>query len=53
MRTLYYTDHHRLELPPGHKFPMRKYALVREILSGTGIYEFAPAPQANVPARGA
>jgi acetoin utilization deacetylase AcuC-like enzyme len=27
---LYYTDHFALPLPPGHRFPMRKYTLLRE-----------------------
>lgn len=47
--TLYYTDHHEVVLPPGHKFPMRKYRLVRELLNG-GQFEFARAPEATVDA---
>jgi len=27
---IYYTDHYVLPLPPGHRFPMRKYAALRE-----------------------
>jgi acetoin utilization deacetylase AcuC-like enzyme len=27
---IYYTDHYVLPLPAGHRFPMRKYALLRE-----------------------
>ena len=27
---IYYTDHFVLPLPPGHRFPMRKYAALRE-----------------------
>lgn len=30
---IYYTDHYVLPLPPGHRFPMRKYALLRERVS--------------------
>ena len=28
--TLFYTDHYVLPLPDGHRFPMRKYALLRQ-----------------------
>jgi len=27
---IYYTDHFVLPLPAGHRFPMRKYAALRE-----------------------
>lgn len=47
MPTLYYTDHCELPLPPGHKFPIQKYRLVRELLRSDGVYQFAPAPAAN------
>lgn len=49
-RKLYYCDHHEIELPPGHKFPMRKYRLVRELLAEDGGYEFEQAPFAPVEA---
>jgi len=45
-RRLFYTDHHEIVLPSGHKFPMRKYRLVRELLAEDGAYEFEPAPLA-------
>jgi acetoin utilization deacetylase AcuC-like enzyme len=50
MRHLYYTDHLTIDLPPGHKFPMAKYRLVRELLTADGVFAFAPAPfaEANV-----
>ncbi len=41
---LYYCDHYTIPLPPGHKFPVRKYALVRDLLRPGGLYEFEPAP---------
>lgn len=47
MRTLYYTDHHSITLPPGHKFPMRKYGLVRKLLAGDDAYDFQPAHPAD------
>jgi acetoin utilization deacetylase AcuC-like enzyme len=49
-RTLFYCDNHEIELPPGHKFPMRKYRLVRELLAADGQYEFEEAPFADVKA---
>jgi len=38
--TLYYADHFALPLPPGHRFPMAKYARLRERLAASG--EFRP-----------
>jgi acetoin utilization deacetylase AcuC-like enzyme len=34
--TLYYADHFVLPLPPGHRFPMAKYARLRERLAASG-----------------
>lgn len=47
MRHLYYTDHLTIDLPPGHKFPMAKYRLVRELLTADGVFAFEPAPFAE------
>jgi len=44
---LFYCDHHTFPLPPGHKFPAGKYALVRESLAADGFYEFEAAPAAD------
>lgn len=44
---LYYCDHYPIPLPSGHKFPMRKYAMVRELLSAEGMFEFECAPLAD------
>jgi acetoin utilization deacetylase AcuC-like enzyme len=33
----FYTDHYVLPLPPEHRFPMRKYALLREQMVAQGI----------------
>ena len=38
--TLYYADHFVLPLPPGHRFPMEKYARLRDALAASGA--FAP-----------
>src|SRR5215471_7699664 len=46
-RRLFYTDSHVLPLPPGHKFPISKYRLVRDLLSETAVFEFEPAPLAS------
>ena len=34
---IYYTDHYVLPLPPGHRFPMQKYALLRERVQAAGL----------------
>ena len=49
-RTLYYCDHHEIPLPPSHKFPIRKYGLLRALLAADGYYEMCPAPFASLEA---
>jgi acetoin utilization deacetylase AcuC-like enzyme len=44
---LFYCDHHEIPLPEGHKFPMRKYALLREYLTAAGQFQLDPAPSAD------
>jgi acetoin utilization deacetylase AcuC-like enzyme len=34
---IYYTDRYVLPLPPGHRFPMQKYALLRERVQAAGL----------------
>ena len=41
---LYYCDHYRIPLPPGHKFPIEKYAMLRALLNANGAYDLTPAP---------
>ena len=45
---IYYTDHFVLPLPAGHRFPMEKYALLRNRIAAAGILPphelHAPAP---------
>jgi acetoin utilization deacetylase AcuC-like enzyme len=44
---VYYSDQFRVPLPPGHRFPMGKYALLREALIArriVGEAELTPAP---------
>ncbi len=46
----YYSDHHVLPLPEGHKFPMGKYTRLRERLLDEGVLSPAdvlPAPRAE------
>ncbi|HYZ87232.1 MAG TPA: histone deacetylase [Bryobacteraceae bacterium] len=46
---LYHCDQHPIPLPPGHKFPTRKYYLLREALEQSGApFEFRPAPLAEL-----
>lgn len=35
---LFYTDHFVLPLPPGHRFPMSKYALLRQRVVESGLF---------------
>jgi acetoin utilization deacetylase AcuC-like enzyme len=44
---LYTCDHHEIPLPPGHKFPIEKYRLARELLVGEDLYECVAAPPAD------
>jgi len=45
---LFYTDHHVLPLPPGHRFPIEKYRLLRELLEADGHFKLEPAPLAGI-----
>jgi len=44
---LFYTDHYELPLPPGHRFPIEKYRLLREMLEADGGFTLEPAPLAD------
>jgi len=46
-RRLFYTDHHVLPLPVGHKFPIEKYRLLREMLEHDGGFVLERAPLAT------
>ncbi len=45
---LFYTDHYELPLPAGHRFPIEKYRLVREMLTADGFFILEPAPMAEI-----
>jgi acetoin utilization deacetylase AcuC-like enzyme len=47
MTRLFYTDSYILPLPSGHKFPIEKYRLLREILEREGGFEFELAALAQ------
>ena len=47
LHRLFYCDHHEISLPAGHKFPIGKYRLVRELLAADGLFEFQPSPLAE------
>lgn len=46
-RRLFYCDHYAIPLPPGHKFPMSKYRMVRDLLAELDFYAFKCAPMAS------
>lgn len=48
MRTLFYTDQYVIALPEGHKFPMGKYRMAREMLEREGIFRFEAAQRAEL-----
>jgi acetoin utilization deacetylase AcuC-like enzyme len=45
--TLFYCDHHPLPLPDGHKFPLAKYRMVRDLLAGDETFDLREAPFAT------
>lgn len=45
---LYFCDHYELPLPPGHKFPITKYRLIREILAQDSRIDLEPASFAPI-----
>lgn len=44
---LFYCDHLEIPLPPGHKFPMTKYALLRGMLASDGKFSLEPSQPAD------
>jgi acetoin utilization deacetylase AcuC-like enzyme len=47
---LYYSDHHAFPLPPGHRFPVEKYSLLRAALARDEMWCLEPAPFADAAA---
>jgi acetoin utilization deacetylase AcuC-like enzyme len=44
---LFYTDHYELPLPPGHKFPIEKYRMLRQLLEADGTFALESASLAE------
>jgi acetoin utilization deacetylase AcuC-like enzyme len=44
---LFYCDQHEIPLPPGHKFPVAKYRLLRQILEKDRVFALERAPPAS------
>jgi len=44
---LFYCDYHEIPLPPGHKFPVRKYRMLRERLEPDSRFCLSPSPPAD------
>jgi acetoin utilization deacetylase AcuC-like enzyme len=42
--SLWYCDQHRIPLPPGHRFPIAKYAMVREKLAADTRFRLSESP---------
>jgi acetoin utilization deacetylase AcuC-like enzyme len=45
---LFYCDHFEIPLPPGHRFPIEKYRLLRESIAREGFWQLEPATPAPV-----
>jgi acetoin utilization deacetylase AcuC-like enzyme len=46
-KVLFYTDRYTIPLPQGHRFPIQKYRMLRELLAADGRFRFEAAPLAN------
>jgi acetoin utilization deacetylase AcuC-like enzyme len=44
---LFYCDHYAIPLPAGHKFPMAKYRMLRDLLAADSCFRFEAAPFAD------
>src|SRR6478752_9005607 len=44
---IFSTDQYRIELPEGHKFPVQKYGMLRNLLEKEGLYQLEQAPPAS------
>ena len=44
---VFYCDHHEIPLPPGHKFPLKKYRMLRETLAKDSRFLLQPAVPAS------
>ncbi len=46
-KVLFYTDQYTIPLPDGHRFPIQKYRMLRELLEADGRFQFEAAPLAD------
>ena len=46
-KVLFYTDQYTIPLPEGHRFPIQKYRMLRELLAADGRFHFQAAPLAD------
>jgi acetoin utilization deacetylase AcuC-like enzyme len=44
---VFYCDHYQIPLPAGHKFPMAKYRMLRDLLAADGRFTLQPATPAD------
>jgi acetoin utilization deacetylase AcuC-like enzyme len=44
---LFSTDQYRITLPEGHKFPVQKYGMLRELVEKDGLFQLEPSPVAD------
>ena len=44
---IFSTDQYKITLPEGHKFPVLKYGLLRQIIEKEGLFELAQSPLAD------
>src|ERR1700681_3793656 len=45
---IFSTDRYQLTLPEGHKFPVLKYGMLRQIIERGGFFHLEPAPLADL-----
>ena len=46
-KVLFYTDQYVIPLPEGHRFPIQKYRMLRELLAADECFHFQAAPLAD------
>ena len=46
-KVLFYTDQYVIPLPDGHRFPIQKYRMLRDLLAAEGRFHFERAPLAD------
>src|SRR5689334_22159152 len=44
---IYSTDQYRITLPEGHKFPVKKYGMLRNLVENEGLFHLEQSPMAD------